>query len=582
MPAPSCSSRCPSPPASTIRERVRELSVRVPGLQPASGRPAAGRRGRRRLLSGRRHVGPAALRCRHHDGRANRWSRWSAGAPTRRRSARRSGSSINFLVAQPSRPRSTTTTRTGPAALRELLALFADLSDVVSEQRIRGIEGVSSRPIVRRLRQKNGFNAARGIEITVRFDEKAFEGIGIFLLGAVLDRFFAEYTSINSFTETVIEIQAARRDQTLAAARRHGAAAVTYRERSQRRALGRRFLHGAAGAGALGRSEAAHRRQRGHVRGGRQSRPGSVPRIPGFERVELRGYAEPGIPKLFSRFLGFFGPQGALPLNTTVEAYHWSNGRDPSFARFTDIFGNRFLQLFFRAWANARPIAHHDRPDDDRFVRLCRLLRRHRRRQPAATATASRTSPSCRLPGWSMLEDQERVAAAAAGARHLPCRRRGRGARRHLAGLRAVRQAGCSARTASRSASTPISASRVYSINDKICIADQGARPARSTGKFLPRGRCSDQLTDLVFFYIGHRCEFDVSCRCRRAMRRRRSSAFPASWAGRRGSRRTTMPARTSISTTRASTRWRRRVSRRAAQADAAEQRQSRPGMSVA
>ena len=91
------------------------------------------------------------------------------------------------------------------SALRELLTLFADLSDVVSEQRIRGIEGVSSRPIVRRLRQKNGFNAARGIEVTLLFDEKAFEGTGVFLLGAVLDRFLAEYTSINSFTETVIE-----------------------------------------------------------------------------------------------------------------------------------------------------------------------------------------------------------------------------------------------------------------------------------------------------------------------------------------------------------------------------------------
>ena len=58
---------------------------------------------------------------------------------------------------------------------------------------------------MRRLRQKNGFNAARGIEVTLLFDEKAFEGTGVFLLGAVLDRFLAEYTSINSFTETVIE-----------------------------------------------------------------------------------------------------------------------------------------------------------------------------------------------------------------------------------------------------------------------------------------------------------------------------------------------------------------------------------------
>jgi type VI secretion system protein ImpG len=90
------------------------------------------------------------------------------------------------------------------SALRELLALFVDLSDTVSEQRIRGVEQVSTRPIVRRLRQKNGFNAARGVEVTITFDEKAFEGTGVFLLGAVLDRFLAEYATINSFSETVI------------------------------------------------------------------------------------------------------------------------------------------------------------------------------------------------------------------------------------------------------------------------------------------------------------------------------------------------------------------------------------------
>ncbi len=89
--------------------------------------------------------------------------------------------------------------------LRELLGLFSGLSDVVTERRVRGVLGVSSRPITRRLRQANGFNAARGVEITVRFDERAFEGNGIMLLGAVLDRFLAEYSSINSFTETVIE-----------------------------------------------------------------------------------------------------------------------------------------------------------------------------------------------------------------------------------------------------------------------------------------------------------------------------------------------------------------------------------------
>ncbi|MEM8812113.1 MAG: type VI secretion system baseplate subunit TssF [Pseudomonadota bacterium] len=92
----------------------------------------------------------------------------------------------------------------GADALRELIAIFADLSDYVTERRVRGIQSISSKPLVRRLRQSNGFNAARGIEITVTLDEKAFEGSGVFLLGALLDRFFAEYAAINSFTETVI------------------------------------------------------------------------------------------------------------------------------------------------------------------------------------------------------------------------------------------------------------------------------------------------------------------------------------------------------------------------------------------
>ncbi|HTM76528.1 MAG TPA: type VI secretion system baseplate subunit TssG [Devosia sp.] len=77
-----------------------------------------------------------------------------------------------------------------------------------------------------------------------------------------------------------------------------------------------------------------------------------------------------GVPHLQSRFLGFFGPQGALPLNTTIEAYGWSQSRDKSYVQFVDIFANRFLQLFFRAWADARPAAQHDRPAEDRFARF--------------------------------------------------------------------------------------------------------------------------------------------------------------------------------------------------------------------
>jgi len=71
--------------------------------------------------------------------------------------------------------------------------------------------------------------------------------------------------------------------------------------------------------------------------------------------------------RLKAKFLGMFGPQGALPLTTTEEAYVWLRDRDDAFARFVDVFQRRFLALFFRAWADARPVAQNDRPEEDRF-----------------------------------------------------------------------------------------------------------------------------------------------------------------------------------------------------------------------
>jgi type VI secretion system protein ImpH len=71
---------------------------------------------------------------------------------------------------------------------------------------------------------------------------------------------------------------------------------------------------------------------------------------------------------VLSRFLGMLGPQGALPLHHAYEAVYWKNQRDPAFPRFLDIFNNRFQQLFFRAWANARPAVQADRPAENQFL----------------------------------------------------------------------------------------------------------------------------------------------------------------------------------------------------------------------
>ena len=89
-------------------------------------------------------------------------------------------------------------------SLREILSLFADMSDSATERKIRGVRSIDARPIVRRIRRTHGVGAARGTEITVLIDDKSYEGSGPFLIGAVLDRFFSEYVGLNHFTQTVI------------------------------------------------------------------------------------------------------------------------------------------------------------------------------------------------------------------------------------------------------------------------------------------------------------------------------------------------------------------------------------------
>jgi type VI secretion system protein ImpG len=90
------------------------------------------------------------------------------------------------------------------AALRELLLLYADENDRATHKQIEGVASVRSRPVIRRLPFQGPIAFGRGLEVSLAFDEAAFEGTGMFLLGAVLDRFFAKYVTMNSFTETVV------------------------------------------------------------------------------------------------------------------------------------------------------------------------------------------------------------------------------------------------------------------------------------------------------------------------------------------------------------------------------------------
>lgn len=92
----------------------------------------------------------------------------------------------------------------GAAALRELLRLYGDNNDPALSLQIEGLREVRSRAVTRRLPMSGPIVFGRGLEIQLEFDEGAFRGTGVFLLGAVLERFLARYVSLNSFTETVL------------------------------------------------------------------------------------------------------------------------------------------------------------------------------------------------------------------------------------------------------------------------------------------------------------------------------------------------------------------------------------------
>lgn len=99
--------------------------------------------------------------------------------------------------------------RHGAAALKDLLRLYIpqvnDQADAASlRKQVEGLKAIDSKPIVRRVPSAGAVAFARGLEVTVTFEESQFEGSGVFLLGSVLEQFFARYVSMNSFTETVV------------------------------------------------------------------------------------------------------------------------------------------------------------------------------------------------------------------------------------------------------------------------------------------------------------------------------------------------------------------------------------------
>jgi type VI secretion system protein ImpG len=98
----------------------------------------------------------------------------------------------------------------GRLALQELLSLY-DPTDPETEPQLAAlaravIEGITDLKGRRVVAMVNG-GFTRGTELTLEFDETRYVETSAFLFAAVLERFFALYAGLNSFTQTVARLR---------------------------------------------------------------------------------------------------------------------------------------------------------------------------------------------------------------------------------------------------------------------------------------------------------------------------------------------------------------------------------------
>ncbi len=97
----------------------------------------------------------------------------------------------------------------GEGALQELLKLYDFENTPSTAQQISGIFSVASSHVTRRI----GRSFCRGMHVSVTLDEDKFVGAGLYLFASVLERFLAQYVSVNSFTQ--LEVKTLQRKEAL-------------------------------------------------------------------------------------------------------------------------------------------------------------------------------------------------------------------------------------------------------------------------------------------------------------------------------------------------------------------------------
>lgn len=81
--------------------------------------------------------------------------------------------------------------------------------------------------------------------------------------------------------------------------------------------------------------------------------------------------AKDGVLKVDIKGFGLFGPNGALPLHLTEQIYERKiHQKDQTFNDFVDIFHNRLIALFYKAWRDAQDVVTLEGEDAWHFSRF--------------------------------------------------------------------------------------------------------------------------------------------------------------------------------------------------------------------
>lgn len=102
---------------------------------------------------------------------------------------------------------SMTSDKEGLNALQEILRLYNFRNHKAFEHQISGLYQMHSKKSVQRLGEDAWRGFVRGYEIELELDQKLFVGGSALLFASILERFFALYTSTNSFTQLTVKLR---------------------------------------------------------------------------------------------------------------------------------------------------------------------------------------------------------------------------------------------------------------------------------------------------------------------------------------------------------------------------------------